>query len=250
MKKINLRKFLKAPETFEDGDKATGSEGWQIEISFEKNPEDYMVLCYTSSSENFNEQIETFYESCFEGQSSNTIVAQDYDVPYEAYISKGKLSEEIYRRGLTPGTRQNIPVRLSNTLANKEKTFMGMVSIATMDATPNGLLKITGTIKHYSGGITENDIVSANTPPTISATTDPVNYTTAQAKTYADIITDAGITASDVEDGVITVFTYANPTGTAVLSTDVVPAGTNNVDITVTDSGGLTDVVTVQVIVT
>lgn len=185
-KYLNLKQFYREPAEFVSGDKAPGHEGWKVEIALDKNdPEAYSVLCYTNSGENPNDQLETFYESCAAGVSGNIIIGQDYEIPYEAYLTKNGTTQEIYEALLTPGLRQNIGIRASNSLMNIQKVFKGLITVSSVTSAPNVGMKITGSIKHFSGGVTETKIdeddifVEAEgtiTPGTPTDTTIPLTY--------------------------------------------------------------------------
>lgn len=150
---INLKQFLIASGDFTDGDKASGHEGWQIEIDLDKeSPGTYSVLCYTTSGENTNDQLESFYESCANGVSGNTIVAYDYEIPFEAIQTRNELTNELYKIMLDGNARSNIGIRVTNTLMDVQKIFKGSISISASVGS-NELMKMSGTIKHYSGGI-------------------------------------------------------------------------------------------------
>lgn len=156
---LNLSTFYRQPSEFVSGDKAPGNEGWKVELALDKLlPDVFEVLCYTNSGENPNDQLETFYESCAGGVSGNLIVAQDYDIPFEAYLTKDGTSQKLYKNLTKPGLRQNVGIRASNSLMNVQKTFQGTITISTVTAAPNVGMKISGSIKHFSGGITEEEI--------------------------------------------------------------------------------------------
>lgn len=184
-KLLNLSIFYRQPSEFVSGDKAPGNEGWKVELALDKLlPDAFEVLCYTNSGENPNDQLETFYESCAGGVSGNLIVGQDYDIPFEAYLTKNGTSQTLYKNLTKPGLRQNVGIRASNSLMNVQKTFQGTVTISTVTAAPNVGMKISGSIKHFSGGITEKEIepvdfteaLGAITIDTPTSTTIPVLY--------------------------------------------------------------------------
>ncbi|MFV0247171.1 MAG: hypothetical protein ACK5HS_04525 [Mycoplasmatales bacterium] len=183
--------FYKAPSQFTDGDKATGRQAIKLEVDL---GEGYEILCFTSSGESFGDNTEDVDESCGGDQVSKIVVSQAYEISFETYISKNKVSESLYNLGLHFNDRQNIPVRLSNSLTNIQKDFMGTIVISDATIEASSLLKLTGTINKYQGEIKETPIEEITTVPATGTlkvgdlTVDTINFTYDYANNDENII--------------------------------------------------------------
>lgn len=141
-----------APSDFKENAVGSVAQVYELSIDLEETGE-FETLCFTNCEETFNEDVQTWTESCGNGVSSSAPGTQDYEIAWEAVQRKGSLVNDIYKLKHDVQGRIGIPIRLDNTLMDVRTEFIGMITLDSAGGDTEDFAPISGTMKVSEGKI-------------------------------------------------------------------------------------------------